>query len=413
MQFSPTIIIRRVVVLSKGRVVFDEKFHAGLNIIRGENSSGKSTLLDFLFFALGGEVTQWREAATHCDQVTIEIAINDKIVTLARDVDSAAMRPMRIFPGEMDGNTTGAPPSWSIYPFRGTSSKESFSQILFRWLQLPEVTGEASGRITMNQILRLVYSDQITPIDRLFKEETFDTALIRQTVGDLLCGAYDDDLYQASLRLKEISKAHEEAASELRSLFTALGDVRHSLTLDWLQAERSKLNVLLSDLQDEVAKSEAEALRLETKHKLTLDEQNAAHRELRLHQKKIATIQQKVDNLQFEIADSRAYISSLQSKIVALRDARLTSQSLKGLAFSVCPACYAPLDNIDNADHCHLCSRPVDSERIGSRILLLLNDATLQLRQSQLLQSERMSELEQAQSELVDARAEWRSSVEK
>jgi len=40
--------LNRFVVFCKGSPAYDEKFHSGVNIIRGENSSGKSTIADFI-----------------------------------------------------------------------------------------------------------------------------------------------------------------------------------------------------------------------------------------------------------------------------------------------------------------------------------------------------------------------------
>jgi DNA repair exonuclease SbcCD ATPase subunit len=52
--------------INRGNVVaYDEEFHRGVNIIRGENSSGKSTISDFIFFGLGGEFDRWKDAAAH------------------------------------------------------------------------------------------------------------------------------------------------------------------------------------------------------------------------------------------------------------------------------------------------------------------------------------------------------------
>jgi ABC-type molybdenum transport system ATPase subunit/photorepair protein PhrA len=45
---NPTLIVKRVVVERNGKPVYDEQFHAGVNVIRGENSSGKSTVLNFI-----------------------------------------------------------------------------------------------------------------------------------------------------------------------------------------------------------------------------------------------------------------------------------------------------------------------------------------------------------------------------
>ena len=50
-----TLFLQRLRILTRnGGVAYDEKFHRGVNIIRGQNSSGKSTIVRFIFFVLGG-----------------------------------------------------------------------------------------------------------------------------------------------------------------------------------------------------------------------------------------------------------------------------------------------------------------------------------------------------------------------
>ncbi len=68
-QHKPTLWVQRMVVIKSGTAVYDEAFHLGVNIIRGENSTGKSTLADLIFFGLGGDVTRWKDEAGLCDEV--------------------------------------------------------------------------------------------------------------------------------------------------------------------------------------------------------------------------------------------------------------------------------------------------------------------------------------------------------
>lgn len=50
-----TLFVNRFIVIStNGNTAYDETFHQGVNIIRGKNSSGKSTIMNLLFYALGG-----------------------------------------------------------------------------------------------------------------------------------------------------------------------------------------------------------------------------------------------------------------------------------------------------------------------------------------------------------------------
>lgn len=119
-QFSPRLVVRRLKVMKSGQPVFDEFFHTGLNIIRGENSSGKSTIMDFLYYSLGGDVERghWREAAASCDSVIAEISVNGRLVTLMREIEETPFQPMRVFYGTIDEADSASLGAWETYPFK-------------------------------------------------------------------------------------------------------------------------------------------------------------------------------------------------------------------------------------------------------------------------------------------------------
>src|ERR1700674_2273792 len=96
-RFDPTVIVKRLVVLRNEQSVYDEAFHEGVNVIRGENSSGKSTILNFIFYGLGGDLTDWSEVALLCDRVFVEAQFNGKVATLSREISKQPGQPMEIF----------------------------------------------------------------------------------------------------------------------------------------------------------------------------------------------------------------------------------------------------------------------------------------------------------------------------
>ena len=55
--------LNRLRIGRRGRIAYEQGFHEGVNIIRGQNGSGKSTIADFIFFILGGEFDDWKDAA--------------------------------------------------------------------------------------------------------------------------------------------------------------------------------------------------------------------------------------------------------------------------------------------------------------------------------------------------------------
>jgi AAA domain len=96
-RFDPNLRVERLIVSAQGEIVYDEVFHLGLNIIRGENSSGKSTVMDFVFFGLGGDLSDWRETALKCQTVILGVVLNGQRATFWRDISETQNGPMRIF----------------------------------------------------------------------------------------------------------------------------------------------------------------------------------------------------------------------------------------------------------------------------------------------------------------------------
>src|SRR5438270_296080 len=117
-QFKPTLVLRRLVVWAKGAVAYDQTFKDGVNIIRGTNSSGKSTILDFIFYILGGEFSKWKHEASLCEYVFAEVTINTSTITLRRKIEKRPRQPMSIFWGPYDGAQSSAVQGWQVFPFQ-------------------------------------------------------------------------------------------------------------------------------------------------------------------------------------------------------------------------------------------------------------------------------------------------------
>ena len=50
-QYNPFLKLNRLIIFTKnGKIAYDENFNVGINIIRGQNSSGKSTIGNFIFY---------------------------------------------------------------------------------------------------------------------------------------------------------------------------------------------------------------------------------------------------------------------------------------------------------------------------------------------------------------------------
>lgn len=391
--------LNRLRVMRRGETAYDQLFHDGVNIIRGENGSGKSTISDFIFFILGGEFEGWKEAASLCDEVQAEIETSKGKITLKRSTQSKAS-PVHVFFGSWEKAKDYALDGWQSFPLKRQARNESFTQVLFRALDIPEAKSDGASNITIHQLLRLCYADQRTPPGRLFRFESFDTQNIREAVGDLICGVSGYEIYEANLNLRELDKEFSQVSSRLSGLLKALPRDEAFRSSMLINSAINDLNAERGELEREIDEVDSNVKSDETKD--YLKDRRVAQDKVIKQREKIHEIESNIKKIDYELIEIEEYQSYLLNLIEKLDFSEKSLSSVGAIDFVYCPACGEELTDDVKEDHCGLCKNKIDSEDEKSQYGQIRVDLEIQLRETKQL-------LSQKNSEVLDAKKEYRS----
>lgn len=393
-QYNPFLKLNRLAIFTKnGKTAYDQNFHEGVNIIRGHNSAGKSTIGNFIFYVLGGDFKNWTTAASYCGDVYAEVFINSEPITIKRALSDAGNQPMSIFWGTYEEAIKSASEGWQIFPYRRTEKKKSFSNALFLALGFPELRGDVDSNITMHQILRMLYVDQKSLTLDLLMTENFDSSITRKTIADLLFGVYDDSLYSDKLALRESEKDFDIKKRQfegIEQIFKASDNETNVGTINTLIEENNLqiksiedyLETLTKEQNDVHKKSEEEELKV-----VTIKTNLLASR------KSLSLLQSEIDKYEFELLDSQDFIRSLEKRALALSDSLLTRETFVDLKMHHCPNCLSPLLPAEDKNHCELCKQQLPEDKGSSQIKRMQQEIDNQIRESKKLYLEKEHKL--------------------
>lgn len=405
----PMLQLRRLRVMKSGHVVYDQAFHDGVNIIRGENGSGKSSIADFIFFILGGEFHNWKKVPAQCDEIQAEILTTRGRLILRRETSSKAS-PIHVFFGEFEEAMASGLDGWERFPAHRQGAHESFSQLMFRSMCIPEAQSDGASNITMHQILRLLYADQQTPPGRLFRfESTWDTKAIRGAVGDIICGLNDYEAFEISLKIRDLEKNYEQARSQLSALLSILPS-------DTALNRPETVELQIADLEGQRAQALDRIARVDdlidaTETKSFTSQSRAARDAIAKQSNKIDSLERGLSKYEYELEDLAKYIEFLDDMIEKVGLAERSSEAVGGIEFTQCPACLTELSP-SQADHtCHVCKSEIDPDQHRSRYNAIRLDFEIQRREAYQLNSEKRARLDEAKRSLRLLRTEHAKSV--
>ena len=393
----PKLLVNRFVVHKSGKFLYDQEFHSGVNIIRGVNGTGKSTIVDLLSYVLGAVITEWTEEQLGCDWVMAEVTLNEIPFCLKRDISETGKAKMSIFEGEFDdamNNFTG----WTQYSINRSDQRHSFSQQIFELLGLPRHKTDDSNNLTLHQILRLMYVDQLTATTKLLKEDKeYDNATIRRAIGDYLLGIDDLEAHNLRQDLLAANKEFEKFNGELNAIYRLFGNTVSQINE---QALNNDIGEIASQLEI-LANRKNEVLRFQSNelNELVRDKANALQNEIDFLSSEKQKLETTKTEISIELIDTELFSITLKDRKNALEQSRLTFLSLGEISFKYCPAC---LELIAEPSHsgCSLCKT---EKHDGSRDIVyvqMLNELNFQIRESEALVKEFRTELDNINSQL-------------
>lgn len=402
------LFIQRLRILtSQGKVAYDEHFHEGVNIIRGQNSSGKSTIIRFIFYVLGGCYSGFVPEALKCHLVMAEILINgNTLLTIGRKIERMGdgrvnpKAPMYIFFGNMDESIDRRNRSkWMKYGYSMSTQTQSFSNILFKFMGLPEF--KADSNITVHQILRLIYIDQESPLGSLFFYEPFDNELTRETVAELLMGLYDGNLSKAKLEKLDVEKNIADTKSEIKFTGKFFADPK-TKSSKFLNEEIERLLKEINSISSKVQRLRINKIKSESsKAKVKKEYEGYKEKIVRLR-KEIDSQQTQIQDTEYEIQDSKYFLEALKKKKKAVERSISTRKYFTNLHLEYCPECLAKLSDDVPEGHCRLCKSPIDNNNGLNQANRIRLELDYQIRESQSL-------LEENEKSLKERKAKHRS----
>ncbi len=378
---SARILIERLVILKSNNSIYDEEFHKGINVIRGDHSVGKTTILELLFYVLGGEIKrdQWLYPADKCDEIYCQLLLNGKRFTIKRDIEKGSVPPISIRSGSyLDSNVDVN--SWKSYgPRRNEAgSKMSFSQQVFELLGWDTHKTDDYANLTMHQLLRFMYVDQETASTKIFRAEDnnrADSGGIRTAISEFMLGLDNLDVHKLRQELIITEREFDKISSELTAMYRILGD-DSGLTVENLESFIVENNSEIIEIRNRPLEKDD----TEEGDKELLSKYKVIETKIDNINKKIFSLRNEDILVQGDIVDCEMFETSLKFRKKSLLESKASFDSMGMVEFEKCPCCYKPIE-VDrlSTGSCRLCHADLEDVELNNNYMELLTEIDFQI----------------------------------
>lgn len=335
-----SLVIKKVKYSGEQYFFESPEFEEGVNIIVGDNGSGKSTFSYFIEYGLGGTVKPFNDSEKRekyskilddtNNFIEIDLQINSEPFTVKRFVNQN-----EIFVS--DGNTV------EKYPIK--RHKETapfiFSDWLLKKLSIPVFElnmGVNKWYFNFNDLYRLLSYDQDTEPRRIFKSppaDNFiaDSSIIRKSTFEIMLGISSIEYYKKLDELKKYQKLKDVSKARLSDFIEMHPNI--SEDKDALEKTISELNSQLEKLliERDLYQKQNTKVDEKTEH-LAQIQSDLINLDISVSEDTV-----QMETYQSEVSKINRLYSNLSDEIAEIKKTIFTHEKLNLFSMEVCPFC--------------------------------------------------------------------------
>lgn len=338
------------------------EFDSGLNIMIGNNGSGKTTFCDLIYYALGGEVDQFKKDGPRPHKeiindtnnyVELIIEINNQVYGIKREIDANDISIC--YEAEVESDDSKVKKTEMLYKHFPVNRNKQYAPYIFSDWILNELginpvslfDGYYSYVFNIKDLFRLIYYDQETIPRKIYKNPTREdkvqnTEFIRKVIFELLLGENFEKYYTAINELRKAEVDKNKSKEVLDEYQTLADEIRKDCTIE--------LNLTFSK---ESLSNEKEKLFSLLKHRESLKQNinnvgyEAEIEELRnklgKKENELEAVQNRYDYNSIELYNLRDLERNLKVEINQLKKVIYTNEQLGLFSINTCPWCLKEL----------------------------------------------------------------------
>lgn len=361
--------IRRV-VYSGDKYSFESPYlNDGIVIMEGVNGHGKSTFMNLIYYGLGGRIQAFNKNDDNDSKKHNEIFYDtNNYVELLIEIDHEKYELTRYIGDNLIFVVGEDEKVRETCVLRNQSNEHTmvFSDWILGKLNINVfdiVQGTRSFKLNFTDLLRLVYHDQETEVDKVYKEADnsnflSDSLEIRKAIFEILLGKTYNDYYSTLGQYKLTMKELEKAQAVMDSYDEFLGEV-----LDYDLANVVHINSMISENQEMIEKVQIER-EIASREQGNSDEIwqliGQQKKELMLNQHKLEEWE-SAKNLTAQSIDKILYlIDESEKELSEIEKIRLVNKKLKLFTPNTCPYC---LREVEREKGKCICGNDIEEEQ--------------------------------------------------
>lgn len=361
--------IKRVVYNGQKYYFESPYLNDGIIVLEGDNGHGKSTFMNLIYYGLGGKVSGFNKNDKDAENkhneiyhdvdnyVELEIIINEKTFELTRAIGDNSIY---IVNSEKEVIET------CVYRNQSNGDTTVFSDWILEELGIDVfdiVQGTKQFKLNMTDLMRLIYHDQATEVDKIYKmpdNDNFisDSLEIRKAIFEVLLGEIYNDYYSALGKYKLKLKEYEKTEAIMDSYNEFLGQILNEElgNVAYIKTRINESEEMLSKviMERDVArheKSNASEILKEVDEQRRKLIQLQGNMEDLLHAK--SSMEQSIEKIIYLIDESEKELQEIE-KI------RFVNKKLKLFTPNTCPYCLREVKR--DKDKC-ICGCEIDEEQ--------------------------------------------------